>query len=209
MREALRKLEQQGLVAIRHGGGATVRGAEHASLDVVRHMVFVDGRLDRGLLEQLLDVHELLVAGATRLAVERADEDEITAARTLVARLAAPAASDDAFIDGAAELLDLIARASRNLVLRLARNAVNPLFEPRFREVRKRLRPPSELLAPVTRRLDRAIGARDAAAAEEAVRALLRMNRTRVLDALSTLHAERDPEEAHHGDAPGAPAPSD
>lgn len=196
VREALRKLEQQGLVAIRHGGGATVRGPEHASLDVVHHMLFVDGRLDRALLEQLLEVHEMLVAGATRLAVEHGDAEQIDAARELLRRIASPATSDDEFIDGAAALLELIARASRNLVLRLARNAVNPLFEPRFREVRKRLRPPAEVLLPVTRELDAAIAARDAAAADAAVRSLLRLNRTRILDALSTLHEVQPPDSA-------------
>ena len=198
VREALRKLEQQGLVAIRHGGGATVRGAEHASLEVVRHMLFVDGRLDRGLLEQLLDVHEMLVVGAVRLAVERADDDEMAEARSWLARMSAPDATDDTFIDGAAALLELIAQASRNLVLRLARNAVDPLFEPRYREVRKRLRPPPDLLAPVTTALDRAIAARDAAGAEQAVRSLVRLNRARALDALATLHAS---------DSPPAPRP--
>jgi len=194
VREALRKLEQQGLVAIRHGGGATVRTLEHASLEVVRHMLFVDGRLDRALLEQLLDVHEMLVAGATRLAVERAEAEEIEAARELLRRLASPAASDDEFIDGAAALLELIALASDNLVLRLARNAVNPLFEARFREVRRRLRPPIELLAPVARALDEAIAARDPAAADAAVRSLLRLNRTRILDTLAKLHDTHAPD---------------
>ena len=194
VREALRKLEQQGLVAIRHGGGATVRAPEHASLEVVRHMVFVDGRLDRALLEQLLEVHEMLVAGATRLAVERADADEIDAARELLRRITSPAASDDDFIDGAAALLELIARASRNLVLRLARNAVDPLFEERFRAVRRRLRPPAELLEPAGHALDAAIAARDAAAADAAVRSLLRLNRTRILDTLAALPDVRAPE---------------
>lgn len=191
VREALRKLEQQGLVAIRHGGGATVRPPEQASLEVVRHMLFVDGRLDRALLEQLLDVHEMLVAGATRLAVERADAEEVEAARELLRRMASPAASDDDFIDGAAALLELIARASRNLVLRLARNAVNPLFEERFRAVRRRLRPPHALLAPAARALDDAIAGRDPAAADAAVRSLLRLNRTRILDTLAKLHDTR------------------
>jgi GntR family transcriptional repressor for pyruvate dehydrogenase complex len=187
VREALRSLEQQGLVSIRHGGGATVRALREASLEVIPHMLVVDGRVNRPLLEQVLDVHELLVVGATRLAVERADDEARLEARELLARLADPDASDDAFLDTAAALLDLIVEASGNLVLGLARRAVNPLFEDRFREARKRFRPRPALLASLAAELDAAIAGRDADAAEEHVRRLLRLNRTRALDALEAL----------------------
>lgn len=187
VREALRALEQQGLVAIRHGGGATVRALREASLEVVPHLLALDGRLDRPLLEQVLDVHELLVVGAARLAVERADDEARLRARELLGRLADPAASDDAFLDTASALLDLIVEASGNLVLALARRAVNPLFEPRFREARKRFRPEPAVLAPLVAELDAAIAACDADAAEDRVRRLLRLNRARALDALEAL----------------------
>ena len=82
-------------------------------------------------------------------------------------------------------------RRVSNLVLRLARNAVNPLFEERFRAVRRRLRPPHALLAPAARALDDAIAGRDPAAADAAVRSLLRLNRTRILDTLAKLHDTR------------------
>ena len=188
VREALRSLEQLGLVSIRRGGGATVRALREASLEVVPHLLVVDGRLDRALLEQVLDVHELLVAGAARLAVERADDDARLRAHELLGRLADPAASDDAFLDAATALLDLIVEASGNLVLALARRAVNPLFEPRFREVRKRFRPEPARLAPLAAGLDAAIDARDPDAAEDRVRRLLRLHRAPALDALETLH---------------------
>lgn len=191
VREALRKLEQQGLVVIRRGGGARVRGVEQASLEVARHLLFVDGRPNRPVMEQLLDVHEMLVVGAARLAVERATADEVARARALLTRLADPATGDDAFIDTAAALLDLIVGASGNLVLRLARNAVDPLFEERYREARKRLRPRPRQIAPIARELTRAIGERDAVAAEQATRRLLRLNRRRALDAIDALHAAR------------------
>lgn len=193
VREALRCLEQQGLVATRRGGGARVRALGEASLEVVPHLLVVDGRLDRGLLEQVLDVHELLIAGATRLAVERADEDARLHACELLDRLASPATGDDAYLDTATALLDLIVEASGNLVLALARRAVNPLFEARFREVRKRFRPDPAQLAPLAARLRRAIRERDPDVAEAQVRELLRLKRQRSLDALESLHARLEP----------------
>jgi DNA-binding FadR family transcriptional regulator len=198
VREALRQLEQLGLVSIRRGGGATVLGLETASLDVVRHLLFLDGGLDRALLEELLQVHELLVCGATRLAVEHADEAQRAQARAGLARLAQPGLDDDAFIDGVESLLDLIVRAAGNRVLALARRAVNPLFESRFREVRKRLRPDPALFARVAAEVLAALDARDADAAERAVRRFLRLRRRGAIAALAALH--RPPlEEERHG----------
>lgn len=191
VREALRSLEQLGLVSIRRGGGATVRELREASLGIVPHLLKGDGGdgpPDRALLEQVLDVHELLVVGATRLAVERAPDDTRLHARERVRRLADPTLDDDAFLDTAAALLDLIVEASGNLVLGLARRAVNPLFESRFREARKRFRPAPAVLAPLAAELDAALAARDADAAERLVRRLLRLNRTRALDALTAIH---------------------
>ncbi len=193
VREALRRLEQLGLIVIRRGGGATVCELEDASLEVVRHLLFVDGALNRPVLEQLLDVHEMLVVGATRLAVERADEGEVDRALRLLDRLADPHGSDDDFIDAAAALLDLIVAASRNLVLRIARNAVNPLFEARFREARKRLRPSPEVVAPVAAAVASAVAARAAAAAEDGVRRFVRLNRGRAVAALEALHRQGAP----------------
>lgn len=186
VREALRKLEQQGLVTIRHGGGARVRGPEEASLEVVRHLLFVDGVLNRPVLEQLLEVHELLICGATRLAVEKASAEEMAEARGLLERLGRER-DDDLFIDGVERLLDLIARASRNHVLLLARRAVNPLFEPRFRDIRKRLRPGAALFGAVAREVVAALDARDADAAEKAVRRFLRVRRRRAVDTLEAV----------------------
>jgi len=198
VREALRKLEQQGLVAIRHGGGARVRGLEFASLEVARELLFVDGALNRPALEQLLEVHEMLICGATRLAVEKATPAEREEARALLARLVHERDDDDAFIDGVEQLLDLIVRASRNLVLHLARRTVNPLFEARFREIRKRLRPGPALFASAAREIGAALDARDADAAERSVRRFLRARRRHAVDALEALHRSRP--ESH--DAP-------
>lgn len=194
VREALRSLEQLGLISIRRGGGAIVRSLREASPGVIPHLLVVDGRLDRELMEQVLDVHALLIVGATRLAVERASEEVRREARALLARLADPSIDDDTYIDTAAALLDTIVEASGNLVLALARRAVNPLFEARFREARKRMRPDPQLLCPLAAGLDAAITARDAAAAEEKVLRLMRLNRGRTLDVLETLHATLRPD---------------
>lgn len=184
VREGLRKLEQLGLVHIRRGGGATVCRIEDASLDVVRHLLFVDGRVDRGVLQQVLDVYEIVLVGAARLAVERGGDDELFHARDLLRRLADPRLADDAYLEIAESLVDLVARASGNLVLQLCRNALDPFFGPHLRGLRRRFRPGPALVAEVAGELEAAVAARDVERLERAVRRLLRDNRERLARSL-------------------------
>jgi len=187
VREALRKLEQSRLVRVRHGGGATVLPLQEASLDVVRHLLVLDGVLNRTLLEQLLDVHEMLVVGATRFAVERGSDEQLAVARDLLATIGEAATPDDEYIDAIERLLGLIAEASGNLVLQMTRRAVDPLFEDGFRSARKRLRNDPAEIVPLVRELDAAVLARDPVRAEIAARHFIRAGRRRALDELETL----------------------
>lgn len=201
VREALRGLEQMGLVSIRHGDGATVQGLDRASLEVVRHLLFLDGAVNRDVLAQVLEFHELLVTGAARLAVERASDDQLARAEAQLATLADPHASPERSLDAVEALFDLIVEASENWVLALARRAVNPLFsgrEGRFREVRMRVRPPATLMAPVAREVSRAVAGREPDRAADAIRRLMRLNREHALDELEALQPARST----------APAPS-
>lgn len=187
VREALRKLEQSGLIEIRHGDGATVQPLPRASLDVVRHLLVLDGDVNRPVLEQVLDVHEMLIVGAARLAIEHGSEAQLGRARELLSQLARPETSDDDFLDTMEALLGLIAEASGNLVLQMARGALHPIFEDRFREARKRLRPTVDEMAGVGGDLDDAIRLRDADRAESSLRSFVRAGRGRALDAIETL----------------------
>jgi len=189
VREALRQLEEQGLVSIRQGGGATVRAVRDANFGVVRHLLFRDGVADRGMLAQLLEVHEILLVGATRLAVEQADDEELLAAVRLLGRMARPECDADTYLDSIEALLGLIADATQNLVLHLARQAVNPFFSERFRPVRRRMQPDPAVLRPLLRALQRSVSTRDTDAACLTVRRLLRAGRSRALDALESLPA--------------------
>lgn len=188
VREALRKLEDLRLVVIQRGGGARVRPLEGASIEVVRDLLSQDGRLDPVLAQQVLDVREMLVAGAARLAAERGSAEAIARARELVRALAAPKASDVALAGVLDELAELVMEASGNLVLRLLRNGVQSLFAahgappPRARLLRPEV-------ARAVRELEAALAddAPDPAALEEAVRRLLRVTQSRALDLLQSL----------------------
>lgn len=180
VREALKKLEQLGMISIRRGGGARVVPLERAGLGVLRHVLGA-GKPNREFVAQWLDVHELVMAGAARFAVERGTEDEFEEAKRLLDRLVDEKTTDEEFVATADQLTELIATASRNVVLRMVRNGLTAEAQ-RRNDARQRLRASRKELLPIVRDIKRAMDERDPAAAEEGVRRLLRTNRNMVLD---------------------------
>jgi GntR family transcriptional regulator, transcriptional repressor for pyruvate dehydrogenase complex len=183
VREALKKLEQLGMIAIRRGGGARVVPLEKAGLGVLRH-VLGTAQPDRELVAQWLDVHELVIAGAARLAIERGSAEEFASAKKLLRRLVSPTTSDLEFVATADQLTELIAVASRNLVLKMVRNALTAQAQ-RQNAARRWLRASRKLLLPIVKDIERAMDDRDPGAGEEGVRRLLRQNRPIMLDLIA------------------------
>ena len=181
VREALKKLEQQGFIQIRRGGGARVLPIEEAGLSVLPHLLAASEPPRRELVAQWLDVWELVVAGAARLAVERGTQSEFDEALRLLARLRSRSLSPAEFIETGDALTELIARASRNIVLRMVRNGLTAQLRAQT-EVRLRAVPPRPALGPIVRELEAAVRARNPAGVEEAVRRLIRENRALALD---------------------------
>ncbi len=190
VREALKQLDQLGLLEIRHGGGARVRPVEDASLDVLRHLLRLEGGPGVELVTQLLDVHEILMISAVSLAVRNASDEEITRARRLLDGLTDPGLGDDDYRADLDELGQLISKASRNLVLRLVRNGLRSVFSDPRSDVdqtpgalrpRHAHRPSRAIVAPLARRISDALQLRDSGEAQEGVRALLRAHREQLL----------------------------
>ena len=184
VREALKRLEQLGLVAIRRGGGTRVAPLHDASLDVIGHMLEMHDLPDPELVSQLLDVRESLLVGSARFAVERASADQIERARELLQRIGSPSTGDTEYLTAFADILQLMAEASRNLVLRIITRSLRMQFLQRLPGDRDTLRPPREVLVPVADRLEQALAARDAVATETCVRELLRVHAEHVMKAL-------------------------
>jgi DNA-binding FadR family transcriptional regulator len=187
IREALKKLEQQHLIEIRPGGGARVTPVQEASLDILEHLLVVDGTPDPLLTAQCLDVLELLLTGAVRFAVERGSDEELARARELLQAMSARTTDEATYLNALGELTQLIHAASRNLVLQLVRNGLQSLFERRSELAQ--LRPPRAQLAAISKMLEKALAKRDASAAQEATRQLVRANRERLLKAVEAKRA--------------------
>ena len=181
-REALKILAQQRLIEIRPGGSRVIP-LHRASLEVLRHVLEREEGPDPALVAQLLDVHELLLAGAVRLTVERASEEELWRARELVDTLCDPRLPQADYLRTLAELLELIAEASRNLVLRMVGNGLLAILASVVVLLRS-LRPPHAALASALPPIREALVRRDPAAAEQGIRALLRLKREHLLKEL-------------------------
>ena len=191
VREALKKLEQMGLVVIRRGDGATVRHLHEASIEILRHLLIVTGVVNRRLLEQVLDAHEMLVAGAAHLAVERGSAADHQRARELLRQLARPGVSAGERVALFDALVDLMTQASGNLVFQLLRNVLRSALAERIAQVQRRLAGQPRNLAEVAAAIDTAISARDAAGTAAAVRRMVRERREQVLAALDEIERER------------------
>lgn len=185
VREALKILEQQGLVAIRRGDGTSVRPLHEASIELLPHLLRANGRMDRDLIDQLVDSVEMYVVGAVYLATERATDEQLARVRRAISGLGEASGPED-YNRAATALGDLISEVNDNLVLRLIRNALIP----GLRESAFTLYPQIESdrlgYAQRVAAVDHALGTRDAAAAAEAVRKLIRQSREYLNKALDT-----------------------
>ncbi len=191
VREALKKLEQLGLVEIRRGDGALVRHLHEASVEVVRHLLNASNGLDRRILEEVFDVQEMLLAGAAALAVERLPEPALARARALVAELAEPERTAVDFHLRVEALVEIAAEASGHLVLRLFRNTFRPAILEGLRALGPYYRGTEPGLDEAARALDAALTLRAPEAAAAAVRALSRQVRVRLARALDAYEADR------------------
>jgi len=182
-REALKRLEHEGMIAIRRGG-ARVVPIEEAGLHALQHVLTSSGLPPLELVSQWLDVRELVLAGAARFSVERASPQELAKLKQLVKRLERPEASLEQISATVDDLIELISIASRNVVLRMV---IEALAARRARRGKRRSLAPAgrRALAQMARAVERALDDRDADAVETSVRTLLRALGRSYLDHLA------------------------
>lgn len=184
VREAVKRLEQIGLVDVRHGDAMRVRDwRTDGSLDVVAHLLFAAGGMHAGTLAAVLEARRLMLQEAARLAALRRSDsaarrlEEIAASIAAAEEVDAAQALDFAFM---AELVD----AAGNVVFGLILNTVRRVYFEHagaFTAVvgaEQRLRP-------LYARAAAAVAARDGATAAAAVAELAGEQERLVLAAVS------------------------
>lgn len=176
VREALKKLEQIGLAAI-NPGGVRVQPLHEASLDVLGPLLDLQAVPDIELVDQVIDVLGLLVAHAAGSVAEVASDDEITEARTLVAKILEREPQDAESLELRMELGRFFLTVSGNLAIRLIANSMRLQFAARLQARGFRPAPEPQAFRRHMRALDVALAGRDGNGIQAALGELMALNR--------------------------------
>ena len=184
LREALKRLEQMGLLDVRHGDATRVRDwRQSGGLDVLAHLIFRSGTVDTGVLEDILEARALMLRELAGLAAQRRTPVEAGQLAELAADFArhgddAPATArvDFAFFTA-------VTAAAGNIVFVLILNAIRDLYLDRAALIPVTASPRE--LAPLYARLAQAVGAGDEMVARATAYTLACLQRDRVRAALA------------------------
>src|SRR4051794_41458854 len=84
VREAVKRLEQLGLVEVRQGDAMRVTDwRSSGGLDVIAHVLFAAGGLDRDTLAHPMEARRVMLAESARLAAMRRGDDQARRVRAL------------------------------------------------------------------------------------------------------------------------------
>lgn len=170
VREALKRLEQAGLVTITQGGATRVRDwRDSGGLEILLDLQS-GTEPPADLARSVLELRASVGVDAARRCAERADDATLQEIAAMAERAAAAIGQDDLAVDsGYAELWRAVVLGSGNLAYRLALNSLMGALAA-YPEVAGVVRPAEPKRV---RALGRALAAADAGKAERAARALL------------------------------------
>ena len=183
VREGVKRLEQLGLVEVRHGDAMRVRDWRlHGGPDVLVHLIAREGALDVEMVRAVMEARRLLLAESARLAAERRSDDQAALLAALAAQL------EDAPDDEAAQHLDfawyaVLIEAAGNVVFLLVMNSMRAIYLDHLELFRPIVADRAALL-PRYRAAARAILERDGDAAAAEVARLAVEQESRLLAAL-------------------------
>src|SRR3954451_3688838 len=183
LREALKRLEQLGLVEVCHGDAMRVTDwRARGGLDVIAHVLFASGGLDRAMLADVMEARRLMLAESARLAAERRDAPHAARLEELAGRLAAaPDAAAAQALDWA--FFQELVEAARNVVLMLVMNSIRGVYLQRG-ELFQAVVADADGLAPLCTRAARAVARRQPAAAQRAVAELTERQQRALMESL-------------------------
>src|SRR5918992_712060 len=171
VREAVKRLEQLRLVEVRHGDAMRVSDwRAHGGLDVIAHVLFRAGGLDRSTLADLMEARRLMWVEVARLAAKRRGDEQADRLTQLAAEIRR---AEDA---RAAQALDFafyseLAEAAGNVVFVLVMNSIRQVYFARS-DLFDAVVAGHGRLAPLYAGAARAIQAKDPGAAARAIEKL-------------------------------------
>lgn len=173
VREAIRALEERGLVEVKHGSGVYVA---EPSIDSVTESLALHLRVSESSLMPLLEVREILEVEIAGLAAERATEEDQEQMERTLRREAGLLDSQDEYVEEDLRFHGLLTEATHNEVLHIL---MRPLAELLRDSRRVTIEPPgsTELSFKGHKEIFEAVKNRDKEQAREAMRKHLRMVR--------------------------------
>jgi DNA-binding FadR family transcriptional regulator len=170
-------------VEVRHGDAMRVTDwRARGGLDVIAHVLFAAGGLDRATLADVMEARRLMLAESARLAAERRDSEQAARLDELAARLAeAPDAATAQALDWA--FFHELVEAARNVVLLLVMNSIREIYLGRV-ELFEAVVADRDALTPLYARAARAVARRQSEAAGRAVEQLTRIQERTLMEAL-------------------------
>jgi len=183
VREAIKKLEQLGIVDVQ-AGGVRIVAVEDATLEVLGHIMDLEEIPSPTLVMQLFEVIGAIMSLSVASAIENATPEQIASMRDIVKNLLSYTDQHEEYHSEWQALLASFSEVNQNLVLRLIINGLKTQFVERLRNAG--LHPPIDkqqdteyLLA-----MDMAFKNRDHQAASEAIMGHFRLLKEGLMTAL-------------------------
>jgi DNA-binding FadR family transcriptional regulator len=127
VREGVKRLEQLGLVAVRHGDAMRVRDWRlHGGPDVLVHLIARGGELDVEMVRAVMEARRLLLAESGRLAAGRRSDEQAALLASLAQQLAGAEGEAAQHLDFA--FFAVLIEASGNVVFVLVMNSIRALY---------------------------------------------------------------------------------
>ena len=124
LREALRTLEQESLIEIKHGEGSQViEFTENAGLDILKHLMKLEAP-DSDILRSALEFRALIGTELTRLAAVRASEEHIRELELIVATETGMLNDRPAIQRSDFHFFERMADASGNILIKFLMNSI-------------------------------------------------------------------------------------
>lgn len=182
LKHALLRLEQLGLIAIRHGIGSVVLDpAETAGAELIAHLVFRADGVDRSMFADMIEARTLLGSFLARLAAERRSHADLKSLGNLIAEVehaAGPAEVQRSEL----EFFRAVVRATGNKVFAFLANSMFSIYRSQAGVFQTAFEDRSFVQSSLERVRD-AISDKDGAGAEAAASEYLRENGRRLLGA--------------------------
>jgi len=128
VREGVKRLEQLGLVEVRHGDAMRVRDWRlHGGPDVLVHLIARESGLDVEMVRAVMEARRLLLAESARLAAERRTDHQAALLASLAEQLAGAAGDEEAqHLDFA--WYAVLIEAAGNVVFLLVMNSIRAIY---------------------------------------------------------------------------------